>query len=165
MSQTGRTAGQQTGLPMQQVFNQLVTWILQSPFHGVLSEHLMLLGYTGRRSGVRRQVPITYLQQGNVVIAFCDKHVSWWKNFIGSAPVVLTLRGRRCAGFATAITDDFNTMAPLFEAFLRQNRQAGGFQDVPFDTHGQPNAEALAQALPTKVLVRIELSKQHGLGV
>ena len=145
-------------MPAQAVFNRIVTWILHSPLHGLLSGNLMVLTYTGKRSGIRRQVPITYLHEDRVVTAFCDRDTIWWKNLRSGVPVTVRLRGHDYAGVASTTVNDPETITPLFVAFLRRNRQASGFNAVPFDMDGEPNQEALARAIQTKVMVRIELT-------
>lgn len=157
MSDAQSPRAQRHGMPAQAVFNQIVIWILSSPFHGILSGNLMLITYTGRKSGVQRQVPITYLQDGKIVTAFCDSDVNWWKNFRGGAGVTVRLRGHDYPGTATPVNDDPDAILPTFAAFLRKNRQASGFNAVPFDANGEPNREALIQAIKTKVMVHIEL--------
>jgi len=93
-----------------------------------------------------------------MVTAFCERDVIWWKNLRGDAPVTVRLRGRDVAGIATPVTNDPEAMTPTFLAFLQKNRQAGGFNAVPFDTDGQPNKEALDRSIQTKVMVRIQLA-------
>jgi hypothetical protein len=95
---------------------------------------------------------------GQVVTAFCNREVTWWKNLRGGVSVQLLLRGRTQAGIATAIVDDPGAMTPAFIAFLRMNRQAGGFQAVPLLPDGEPDREAVARVLPTKVMVQIALA-------
>lgn len=158
MSNTNNFQQERRGMPAQAVFNRVVIWMLNSPFHGVLSGNLMLLTYTGKRSGIQRQVPLTYLQEGKAVLAFCDSDVTWWKNLRDGVPVRVQLRGREYTGIATPIVNDPEAIRPLFIAFLRKNRQAGGFQAVPFDANGEPNNAALTRAIQTKVMVRIELT-------
>jgi hypothetical protein len=158
MSHLPSQPARQPGVPAQAYFNRLVSWLLGSPFHGLLSKHLMLLEYTGVKSGLVRRVPITYHQEGQVVTAFCNREVAWWKNLRGGVSVQLLLRGHIQAGIATAIIDDPGTMTPAFIAFLRTNRQAGGFQAVPLLPDGEPDREAVARVLPTKVMVQIALA-------
>jgi hypothetical protein len=121
-----------------------------------LSNHLMVLSYTGVKSGSVRHVPLTYLDSGNQIIAFCNRDVTWWKNLRGGAPVALRLRGQTRQAMARPVTDDATRMNPAFLAFLRKNRQAGGFNAVPFDATGEPDDEAVAQILPTKVMIQVE---------
>lgn len=145
------------GMPSQALFNRLVASLLRSPAHRLLSSNLMLLTFTGRRSGVRRTVPITYHQDGDIVTCFCDASVTWWKNLRGGAPVTLRLRGRDRTGTATSIADNPTAVAEGLGVFLRKNRQAGRFQGVSIDPDGNPNPEALLHAAQTRVMVRIKL--------
>lgn len=91
------------GMPFQALFNRFVKLLLRSPAHRLLSGNPMLLTFTGRRSGVRRTVPITYLQEGGGVSCFCNADVAWWKNLRGGAPVELRLRGRIRTGTAVPV--------------------------------------------------------------
>jgi hypothetical protein len=147
----------QGGVPFQAYFNQMVEWMLFSPMHSLLSEHLMLLTYSGKKSGLKRRVPLTYLQEGSIVSAFCSRDVVWWKNLQGGAAVLLRLRGHNYTAIATPITDDAAHMIPTFTAFLRQNRQAGGFQDIPFNADGSPDMATIERVIHSKVMVRIAL--------
>jgi deazaflavin-dependent oxidoreductase (nitroreductase family) len=80
------------------VVNPVVRCLLRSPAHRVLSRSVLLLAYTGRRSGVRRELPVMYAGLGErfVVVAGRPGTKSWWRNFVGAAqPVTITVAGRR----------------------------------------------------------------------
>jgi hypothetical protein len=144
-------------MPFQALFNRFVKLLLRSPAHPLLSGNLTLLTFTGRRSGVRRTVPITYLQEGDIVNCFCNADVAWWKNLRDGAPVELRLRGRARTGTAVPVADDRAAITDALTAFLRKNRRAGRFNEVPFDPDETPNPEALARAARTRVMIRILL--------
>jgi deazaflavin-dependent oxidoreductase (nitroreductase family) len=78
--------------------NPVVRILLRSPAHCVLSRSVLLLAYTGRRSGVRRELPAMYAELGDrlVVVAGQPDSKTWWRNFLGGAqPVTVTVAGRR----------------------------------------------------------------------
>jgi hypothetical protein len=80
------------------VVNPVVRGLLRSPAHRVLSRSVLLLAYTGRRSGVRRELPAMYavLGDGFVVVAGQPDTKTWWRNFAGDVrPVTVTVAGRR----------------------------------------------------------------------
>jgi hypothetical protein len=80
------------------VVNPVVRGLLRSPAHRVLSRSVLLLAYTGRRSGVRRELPAMYARLGErlVVIAGQPDTKTWWRNFAGDVrPVTVTVAGRR----------------------------------------------------------------------
>jgi hypothetical protein len=85
------------------IVNPVVRSLLRSPAHRLLSGSVLLLAYTGRRSGVRRELPAMYAVLGDrfVVIAGQPDTKTWWHNFAGDdvRPVTVTVAGRRsCCG-------------------------------------------------------------------
>ncbi|MCJ7568900.1 MAG: hypothetical protein MUO58_15330 [Anaerolineales bacterium] len=40
------------------LFNTIVIWLLQSPFHGLMSRNTVLIEYEGRKTGKRYFVPV-----------------------------------------------------------------------------------------------------------
>ncbi len=85
------------------VVNPAMMMILRSPLHRPLSDNLMILIFTGRKSGKRYMIPVGYLQEGQKLFIF--SHSDWAKNFIGGAPVALRLRGKLRHGTAR-VTED-----------------------------------------------------------
>ena len=76
----------------------VVRGLLRSPAHRALSGSVLLLAYTGRRSGVRRELPVMYARLGDrlVVVAGQPDTKTWWRNFIGGPqPVTATVADRR----------------------------------------------------------------------
>ncbi len=49
---------------MNHIWNPLVRLILRSPLHGVMSKGIMLITYTGLKSGKEYTLPVSYLQDG-----------------------------------------------------------------------------------------------------
>jgi hypothetical protein len=80
------------------IVNPVVRGLLHSPAHRLLSGSVLLLGYTGRRSGARRELPAMYALLGNlfVVVAGQPDTKTWWRNFAGDVrPVTVTMAGRQ----------------------------------------------------------------------
>ena len=84
--------------------NKFVTTILRSPWHRLRSEQLLLLTFTGRKSGREFTTPMRYVQEGEtlqVVVMY-----PWWKNLVGQAPVRVLLRGQRRTGIAEVLPEE-----------------------------------------------------------
>ena len=80
------------------VVNPVVRSLLRTPAHRLLSGSVLLLAYTGRRSGLHRELPAMFavLDDRYVVVAGQPEAKTWWRNFTGDAqPVTVTLAGRR----------------------------------------------------------------------
>lgn len=72
-------------------YNPLVTWVLRSPLHGLLSANTLLLTYTGRRSGRSFTFPISYGREGDTLWLITRPDKPWWKNVQGGAEVSVLL--------------------------------------------------------------------------
>jgi hypothetical protein len=146
--------------PKMTAVNPLVRLLLRSPFHGVLSDTLLLLTYTGRTSGRRYTIPVAYSRVGDVVTVFT--HHTWWKNVERGAPVVVEVKRQRFAGTAEAITHDWPAIAAALRAHLREHPSMARAYHVPLDVDGQPDLNAVQQAAHFVVLVRIRLVTSSG---
>jgi hypothetical protein len=142
--------------PTMAAVNPVVRLLLRSKLHVVLSQTLLLLIYTGRTSGKRYTIPVTYSRAGDVVTVFT--HHSWWKNVRGGAPVVVEIKRRRFEGIAEAISNDRPVIAAALGAHLRELPSMARFYHVPLDANGQPDPDAVWQAARFVVLVRIQLA-------
>ena len=94
--------------------NPLVVRILRSPLHPLLSPGLMLLSYTGRRSGRRFSIPVGYQRSGDVITVLASRagRKQWWRNFDAPAPVEVLVRGRTLQGEARVLSgDELRTVA------------------------------------------------------
>jgi hypothetical protein len=88
--------------------NPIVRGLLRSPLHRLLSSALVVLSYTGRRTGRRRSLPVMYAQDGSRLIVFAAHpgEKRWWRNFQdGGAPVDVCLRGHDYHGRGAVVTD------------------------------------------------------------
>jgi hypothetical protein len=82
--------------------NRLVTWLLRSPLHPLVSRRLALITVTGRRSGRSFTLPVGYTADEGLLripVMFAERKL-WWRNLRDGAPVVLRLRGEDRAGRA-----------------------------------------------------------------
>lgn len=135
--------------------NNTMKFILRSPLHGLISKAIVLISFTGRKSGKTYSTPVSYSQSGNQVFIFT--HAEWWKNLRGGAPVTLRLRGRDVQGRADVVAEDKQAVAAGLSVHLRQVPNDAQFYKVTFDDQKNPRAEEVAQAAQTVVMVRVSL--------
>ncbi len=71
--------------------------VLASPLHRLCSGSLLVLSYTGRRSGRAHSIPLQYAHVAGelALVAGNASHKTWWRNFLTPAPVMVTIGGRR----------------------------------------------------------------------
>jgi len=138
------------------IANPIMKAILRSPFAGPLAEEIMVLTFTGRKSGKKFSTPVGFVRNGDHLIVF--NHSNWWKNFIGGAPVSMTIKGKEVTGTATLVTDlqaikqmivDLNAAHPPQRA-----RQLGFYTESP-----DPSAEEVLEISKGMTFIDILLNE------
>ena len=115
--------------------NQTMKFVLRSPLHGMVSKSILLITFTGRKSGKTYTTPVSYSQTGDQVRIFT--HSNWWKNLRSGAPVILRLRGRELKGLAETVAEDKQAIADGLAAHLRKVTSDARYYGVTFDgMHG-----------------------------
>jgi hypothetical protein len=114
--------------------NPVVRGLLRSPTHRLVSGSVLLLAYTGRRSGVRRELPVMYARLGDrfVVIAGQPETKTWWHNFAGDVrPVTVTLAGRRVSCRAQVAEPGTPAHQPALDAYAERYPRVPVGDDAP----------------------------------
>jgi hypothetical protein len=125
---------------MSKWYNPLVTAVLRSPLHSVMSGNTLLLTYTGRKSQRAYTFPISYGQQGNDIYLITHRAKPWWKNVRGGAAVTMRVRGQDRPGQAEVLEVDPAQKLAHIETVYR----------------GLPRAHA-QKIVPDMVVVRVTL--------
>lgn len=138
---------------MFKLMNPLMKALLYSPFHGRISKSLMLLSFTGRKSGKKFTTPVGYLRQSNLIIVFT--HSSWWKNMIGGAPVSMRIQGKNINGVAIPVDDPVETKSMVRDLIASSSedraRQMGFWVD---DLNASP--EEIKKAVVGTIFIKIQ---------
>jgi deazaflavin-dependent oxidoreductase (nitroreductase family) len=89
--------------------NPLVSTVLRSPLHPLLSRRLALITVTGRRSGREYTFPVAYTRDGDTVtiVVGWPERKRWWRNLRGAgAEVAIRIAGRARTGRALVSGDE-----------------------------------------------------------
>jgi deazaflavin-dependent oxidoreductase (nitroreductase family) len=78
----------------QKLYNPMVSWLLRSPLHGLISSSAMLIGYTGRQSGRTYTTPVNYVLDGDTLLVVSPRDRIWWRNLRVASPVTVRVAGR-----------------------------------------------------------------------
>ncbi len=135
--------------------NQAMKFILRSPVHGMVSKSVLLISFTGRKSGKTYTTPVSYSQSGGEVMVFT--HANWWKNLGASRPVKLRIQGRDYQGLAEPVAEDKQAIAAGLAAHLRRVPSDAKYYNVALDDQGNPDLEDVAQAVQTVVMIPIQI--------
>ena len=138
-------------------FNKIMSTVLRSPLHGMVSKSIMLITFTGRKSGKTYTTPISYTRDGNLVTAFT--HAKWARNLVGGAPVTLMIKNKALQGQADVVSDEKEAIAGGLKAHLSQVRSDAKFYDVKFDDDGNPNWEAVVRAADNCEMIWVKLTE------
>jgi deazaflavin-dependent oxidoreductase (nitroreductase family) len=137
------------------IVNRAMKFVLHSPMHGMVSQSILLITFTGRKSGKVYTTPVSYSQHDDQVYIFT--HADWWKNLRGGAPVTLRIQGRELQGLPEPVAEDKKAVAAGLTAHLRKVPSDARYYGVTFDDDGGPRAEEVEKAVQTVVMIRIRL--------
>ena len=137
--------------------NPVIVAMLRSPLHPLMSSSILVIEFTGIKSGTRRTVPVRYMQTGNQVCCTTSLNTGWWYNFKAPQAVELTLAGKRIAGIATAISHNPNMLSPILRELWSRHPADAAYMNVKLDKTGQPDPHDFDRASEEAVLINIEL--------
>ena len=135
--------------------NDFMAWVLRSPFHGMLSDGMMLITITGRKTGKQYTTPVGYYRENGHLWVITSRERTWWKNLQGGAQVGLLLKRKTVTAFAELELDAQAVEARMFE-YLRHVPQAARPMGIRVEA-GKPNAEDIARTAKDRLFVRINL--------
>ncbi len=117
---------------------------LSLPFATPLSGNLMLIAYTGRKSGKAYRQPVSYVRDGDVLLT--PGGGRWTLNLADGRPVRIRLRGRWTPARAELVTDPAE-VERLLGVIGAKNPRATRFIPIPRRPDGRLEPEALDAAL------------------
>lgn len=142
-------------------FNPMVTTILRSRLHMLLSGALCVVSWSGRKSGRRFSIPTGYQRDGDEVIVMLTKpgEKTWWKNFRSPWPADLLLAGRE----RTAMGELVPAGSEDFIALVEKTARATPWMAKQFGVEGFDSAvgwtpELRKQAAVGAAAVRFEIT-------
>lgn len=139
--------------------NPVMRRLLVSRAHGLVSRQLLILHYTGRRTGVPYDVPVGYRHEDRALEVLTNS--GWRVNFRGGRSIEVTLHGHRRAAHAVLI-DDPETVATTYRRLIddmgmqRAQRRLG----IRVNAAREPTLRELADAVDRlgMSIVRLELT-------
>lgn len=146
---------------MQQWFitvgNMIMTWLLRSPFHNLVSRNMALISVQGKKTGKLYRLPVNYQRSADSVWVTSYKYRRWWKNLRDGAQVTIRIQGIDFVGQAkvhetpAGVTDGLKT-------YFRMAPGAARYFSVKLDQDGNPDPADLARIVPGRVVIEIKLT-------
>jgi deazaflavin-dependent oxidoreductase (nitroreductase family) len=146
------------GFIFHRVTNPFVRLILRSPLHSMLSGRLILITYTGKKSGTKHTLPVQYAKSDHelIVVAGYHQHKKWWRNLRQQSTIKVCYRGTWFEASATVFEGDVALIVPLFPAYLRRFPASARIRGLTLDPSGNvEDAEKLREAAKRVVMVNI----------
>jgi deazaflavin-dependent oxidoreductase (nitroreductase family) len=126
----------------------------------MLSGRLILITYTGKKSGIKHTLPVQYAKSDDelIVVAGYHQHKKWWRNLRQQSTIKVCYCGEWFEGSATAFEGDVAVIAPLFPAYMRRFPESARIRGLTLDSSGNvEDAEKLRKAVKEVVMVNIRM--------
>jgi deazaflavin-dependent oxidoreductase (nitroreductase family) len=136
--------------------NDFMAWVLRSPLHGMLSNGMMLITITGRKTGKKYTTPVGYYVEGDSMWVITSRERKWWKNLQGGAKVDMLLKRKPVTGFADVDLDEKSVEMRMVE-YLRHVPQAAKPMKIRVED-GKPNQEDIASTAKERLFIKIKLN-------
>jgi hypothetical protein len=133
----------------------VIVALLGSPLHGLLSRDILLLTWTGRRTGARHTLPLSYARLGSrLYLCTRPEGSKWWLNLRGGTDVDLVLEGRRVKAAATVLDREGEEALDGLRAFVTRNPGTG---EMLYHVGRGPNEDDLRREVLASVVVRLDV--------
>lgn len=135
--------------------NDFMSWVLRSPFHGMLSNGMMLITITGRKTGKKYTTPVGYYREGEFLWVITSHDRTWWKNLRGGAEVGLLLKRKPVTAHAEVELDEKAVEARMYD-YVKHVPQAAKPMGIRME-NGKLNEEDIARTAKDRLFVQIKL--------
>jgi hypothetical protein len=139
--------------PFFLIINPIMRTLLRSPLHGLLSDSLMLITYTGRKSQRQFTTPVRYLPVDDSIQCFTSPETQWWKNMRGGAQVTLRVKNEDKTYQAIAIENDPGQIKEKLIHYLHVFPQDAAYHDIRLNKDKSLNTEDLQHASKHSIVV------------
>lgn len=138
------------------IFNPIVSTILKSPLHSLMSEHSLVIRYTGRELGKESAFPAYYHQIENSIYVLVDRAEDWWRSLKNGANVQITLKGRDVPGWVEAVKEESlrkQYLLGILDAIPELKTELG----IQLSSDDEPSDEEIQAALQKFGLLQVDV--------
>lgn len=142
---------------MEDVGNPIISSRLRSAKPGKLGDSVMLLTFTGRKSGKEFTTPVGYTRHGDTLTVFTGR--PWWRNLQERPNVRVRVQGRDLDGVAQVVTDNAE-VARAAQAFIAEQGAKNAQRIGLLVARGyQPAYQDLLEATRGRVVIQIKVAE------
>jgi deazaflavin-dependent oxidoreductase (nitroreductase family) len=134
--------------------NGFMSWLLRSPFHGLLSGGMMLITVTGRKTGKQYTTPVGFYRENDDLWVLTSRDRTWWKNLQSGAQVSLLLQRKAVNAIAKPELES-EIVETLLRNYVRRIPPAAKPMGIRIE-NGNANAEDISRVAGNRLFVRIK---------
>lgn len=120
------------------VLNPMMRMTLHSPAHFTFSDSILVIKYTGRKTGKPYEVPVRYVEKNGVIQCYTDKRAGWWPNLRENPGVTFRLRGRDVRYATRVLINDPVQLRNELHEYLNKFPEDAVYHDVRLDSNKKP---------------------------
>ena len=137
-------------------FNPVTRFLLATPLHSLMSGRLMLLSFTGRKTGRSYTTPVSYVRIGDSLLV--PGGGAWWRNLEAGPRASVRLRGAWRSVTSEVVREP--ALADLLLGMIQKNPAIGVFTGIRVRSDGRLDASALERERRRGfVVVRLRLDE------
>ena len=142
---------------MNTITNPFVKLLARSPLHNLMDEKVVLITFTGRKSGKTNTVPVNYLLINTTLHIISLRNRNWWRNLKGGASVEVLLKGKKQNAWADLIEDQQKVAIEL-DLYCKHNPKYAQFLNIHLNENGNTDQKELLESSGNRVAVIIRIS-------
>jgi deazaflavin-dependent oxidoreductase (nitroreductase family) len=139
------------------VGNLIAIAILRAPFHGILSDTIVLISVRGRKTGKVYSIPVNYQRANGDIWVVSWRDRTWWKNLRGGGKAVLRLQGRQ-VDYSAQVIEAQDRVQKEFLAFLSREPRYTRYYRIGRNSNGQLEEKDVLREAESKVMIRFRTS-------
>lgn len=136
-------------------FNKVIVYLLKSPLHGLMSNSIMLLTFTGRESGRVYTIPVNYVQGEDAILSISQNDRTWWQNLGDGEIVSLVVHGEKIKA-ASYVVDDAPAVQAALQAVIRQRPRFAHYYKIRQFSDGEYDQDDILRAAEKAILVKFK---------
>lgn len=149
---------------LAKVVNPMIKALLRSPLYRLVSKHLMLLSFKGRKTGRTYTVVVGRHEVDGALVVPTGTTGRRWRLNLRGAPVVVTIEGR-CRHGRGKLVEDPDEVARLHELLLDRVGPKSAASGLDGERGRKPTRDELKAILVGRGVVRVELEEAQKRGL
>ena len=140
--------------------NPIVFMVSRTPLHRLFSHQILVLMFTGRRSGRSFAIPVSYMPgaevDGKQLLCMTDINGVWWRNLLEARYIQIVHKGEKKDASVNVIESTLCKKRDALAGFCRRSRASAIFSGVGMHA-GEPIKDELTAAAERHVLIELTL--------